>query len=160
MGLDNLVNEKGGTGSGNRFRAYPYHEFEDQCWEWFNEFQERFPIEIEADFIEISDQITKVNARAYWRIRDNEYYQFIRLSEKFINNAQTWRIKQCILHEMVHLYFYQLGYRNDDKKVTDGSTIFKWVCGAVGAKVNQIPVYTQEWQKCAEPFIDDSLCPE
>lgn len=148
-GLDELMeNVVGGTIENHPYRTFPYNEFEDTAWEWFEEFNHKFPVDIECDFIAVSTRMENYNARAYYR--DSGKYQFIRFSSVYIETADRWELRRTLLHEMVHLYTYQQGHHD----VSDSSVIFKWLCGAVGAEVNQIHNESPEWIDLAEPFIE------
>lgn len=151
-GLKELIEENGGVVTGNPYRTYPKHEYEDKLWRWFHELEERFPCEIECDFIAVSPQITSYHAKAYWRT--NPSSQFIRVAEWFVDSKDDERIKLTLLHEMVHLYTYQKGFA---RNVTDSSVIFKWLCGQVGTTVNAISTGSSEWQQLAVPFIEQQM---
>jgi len=151
-GLNDLLEEHGGITQENQYRYYPYHEFEDTLWEWFEELENRFPIELRCSFIEISTRMSRIYAKAYYR--DHGETIFIRFSKSYIEENPDWRIRQTLLHEMVHLYTYQIGFHEE---ISDGSVIFKWLCGQVGANVNQVRQNSQKWKELAEPFLDKEL---
>jgi len=150
-GLDDLLEEEiGGVPENHPCRTYPYHEFEDKAWNWFEELNNKFPVDIKCDFIEVSP-----NMNSSWRAkacyRNNGQHQFIRFAKYYVESSEDWTLKRTLLHEMVHLYTYQQGHRD----IGDGSIIFKWLCGAVGCEVNQINNTSPEWIDLAEPFIED-----
>lgn len=151
MGLEQLDDVQLNSQSG---RAYPDHPEDETHYEWFDEFQDRFPEEIECDFIEVSTGIEKYNAKSYKEHEDShrERDQYIRIAEHFLDSP-TWRRRQTLLHEMVHLYCYQ----NDHIDVSDGSHIFKWLCGQVGCVINQVNTNSERWEDLAEPFIDEDM---
>lgn len=149
-GMDELIEAEGGLVEEHHYRAYPKHDYEDKLWRWFNELEERFPCEVECDFIEVSPRMTKYNAKAYWRTDPQS--QFIRVAKFYIDEEPDENIRETILHEMVHLYTYQEGFANS---VNDASRIFTWICGQVGVKINQVPTRSAEWRHLAEPFIED-----
>lgn len=150
MGLQDVVEEQGGVVSDNPYRTYPKHEYEDILWEWFDELEDRFPCDIECDFIEVSPNITSYHAKAFYRRGPRSV--FIRFSKNYIERSSDEKIKLTLLHEMVHLYTYQKGFNGD---VRDHSPIFKWLCGQVGTTINSVPTRSSEWERLAEPFIDD-----
>lgn len=149
-GLKDLLKDAaGGTREDHPHRHYPYHEFEDKAWEWFNEYEKRFPTDVECDFIEVSTKMTSHHAKAYYR--DGGKHQFIRFSKSYVERANDWKLSRTLLHEMVHLYCYTHGH----KDVSDGSHIFKWLCGAVGAPINPVRYESPEWIDLAEGFITE-----
>lgn len=149
MGLKDLEGiENGSAATTNPYRAYPHTDWEDTLNEWFTELEQRFPEPIQCDFIEVSTRIKKYNAKAYYRQHPTS--QYIRFSEKYLNSSTDERIRMTLLHEMVHLYTYQNGFN----RVSDGSHIFKWLCGAVGAPINQVWVKSDKWKDLADPFIE------
>jgi len=127
MGLDELV-EDGSSGVKNlaQFRRYGSHEEEDRIWNIIEEMQDRFPVEIECDMVEVATQDVNYDAKAYWRVRDGEHYQYMRVKEACLHGDPTY-VRHIILHEMVHLYTFQMGH----KDLSDGSPMFKWLCGRV-----------------------------
>jgi predicted SprT family Zn-dependent metalloprotease len=155
MGLTDLIDESTEPGQSNqepdidtkhhRKRAYNPHHKEEDLWEMFEELQEKFPEEIKCDFIEVSGKMKNYNAKAY----DDYGTQYLRFAKWFVESSSDERIKETMLHEMVHLYTYQKGYAGE---VSDGSHIFKWLCGAVGAKINQVHMSERKWKDMAEPF--------
>lgn len=147
--LRQMLDEHGATNTSHPHRNYPYNDFEDDSWEWFDELEERFPEEIKCDFIEVSPNITKYNARAYYR--ENGRYTYIRFSKHYVENYTDKELKETLLHEMVHLYTYQKGYFN----ISDGSHLFKWLCGSVGAKINQVGKHEEKWRDLARPLVED-----
>lgn len=150
-GLDDLLAQEGAAQQENEHRYYPYHEFEDTAWEWFKELEERFPVSIDCEFIEVSTRMSKYTAKTYYR--EEGAVCFIRFSKYWVENSPEWRLKQTLLHEMVHLYTYQMGW----KEISDSSIMFKWLCGQVGATVNQISQHSEKWEFLAEPFLDEEL---
>lgn len=145
-GLDDLLEEEvGGTTEDHPYRTYPYHEFEDTAWEWFDILEKKFPCDIQCDFIEVSPQMNS-SVRAKASYRDGGKYQFIRYAKYYVQTGDDWELRRTLLHEMVHLYCYQRGHTD----ISDGSPIFKWLCGAVGCHINEVSVESPEWIDLAE----------
>lgn len=149
MGLSSLLDEETGETKRHPDRAYSPHPIEDELWDVFREYEERFPEEIECDFIEVSPKMTKHQAKAYYDHQKG--IRYIRVSKDYLEKTDHHRLRDTMLHEMVHLYTYQKGYAGD---TSDGSHMFKWLCGAVGAPINQVREHSDEWQDMAEPFLD------
>jgi len=146
-GLDDLLTDEiGGTVENHPYRTYPYNEFEDTAWEWFEKFEDRFPCEIQCDFIEVSPNIESARAKACYR--DGGEYQFIRFAKWYVVHSDDWALSRTLMHEMMHLYCYQRGHHN----ISDSSPIFKWLCGAVGCHINEVDVTSPEWIDLAEEF--------
>lgn len=145
-----MVEENGGVVSDNPYRTYGKHEYEDILWEWFHDLEERFPCEIECDFIEVSPNINSFNAKAYKR--NSPRSVFIRFSSGTIERYSDEKLKRVLLHEMVHLYTYQKGYAGS---IGDGSPMFKWICGQVGTRINQVSDKSRKWERLADPFLED-----
>lgn len=130
MGLDDISPETTVSESQHKDRAYPPHEYEERLWEWVDGLQDRFPEEVQIDFIEVSDRMTQAQAKGYCKERGTVLY--IRIAERVIENEDDEYIKTILLHEMVHLWFYQ----NSWFDVGDSDPIFNWVLGAVGADLS------------------------
>lgn len=141
MGLDSFK-----TKSSNKYKRYGHHEYNERLENWVDELQERFPIDLNIEFIEVSPQMTKYNAKAYKR--DGNTY-FIRVSERYTNLYADEAVKLTVLHEMVHVYFYQMDYGD-----TNHDKYFRWVCGRVMASMTNMSVEDQKWKDCIEPFIE------
>lgn len=150
MSLEDVIEDEGGVVTDNPYRTYPKHEFEDTLWKWFHRFEDEFPCEIKCDFIEISPNITRYNAKAFYRY--NPKSEYIRFSKNYIEKYNNQYLRRTLLHEMVHLYTYQKGFEGD---VHDHSPIFKWLCGQVGTSINEVSYRSDEWKKLAEPFLND-----
>lgn len=151
MGLDDLIDFEQNAKTTN-LRYYGYDEREEIVWDWIDEFQSKFPEEINCDFVEIAPADVKYNAKAYWKKRNGQHIQYMRVSESAFNLGD-WRARQSVLHEMVHLFTFQTGHKN----VSDGSRIFTWLCGQVGCVINQIHTDSKQWTELAEHFIDDDM---
>jgi len=150
MGIHDLEGVPDEGISNKRYRTYPHTEWEDTLNEWFDGFQDKFPEEIKCDFIEVSPRITRAHAKAFYK--DHGRHTFIRFSKDYLDRAEEKRIKMTLLHEMVHLYTYQ----HDRYEVNDSSHVFKWLCGRVGAPINQIPVKSNGvWGEMMEPMLED-----
>jgi hypothetical protein len=148
MGLGNFENNYVDESDRHERRAYPNHEYDDKLYEWFDELNERFPVELEVAFIEVSTQITSYNAKAY---REPDGTRYIRMAEHFVENKDDSVIKDTLLHEMVHIYFYQLGH----KDISDSSHLFSWVCGRVGTNINYRYDNRGGWEDCILPFREE-----
>lgn len=159
MGLQDIdeverTSSSGTQGYPERFKTYGTHEMDESIETWFDEFESRFPEPIDCEFIEVSPEMSSTRGMAYWRQREGEEYYYIRLAEHAVEGRE-WRARQTLLHEMVHIYCFQ----NDWKNISDGSTTFKWLCGAVNASVNQVGTTSREWKQLMEPMIptEDNL---
>jgi len=135
------------TEDSNRYKTYGSHDYDEELEQMIEEFQDRFPIELKIEFIEVSPRMEKHQAMAYRR--GSSYY--IRVSESFINRSDYERISRTVLHEMVHVYLYQMGYEgsNHDK-------YFRWIVGRVGASMTHASINDAKWQDCIEPFIKEA----
>lgn len=134
----------------DRFQQYPTHPEDGRINKMIDELQEMFPEDVRVDFVEVSPRMTKTYAMAYWRERDGEYTQFMRIGEHYTEVSDTF-LRRTVLHEMVHLYCFQMGY----KDVSDHDDMFTWILGRLGASVSKINQDSQMWQDLAEPFLDD-----
>jgi len=142
MGLEDFQSD---TGSG--YKQYGHHEYNEKLEQWMKEFQEKFPVELQIEFIEVSPQMNKHAAMAYRR-EASTYY--IRVSETYINQSTDRDIKFTLLHEMVHVYFYQMGYKR-----TRHDKYFRWVAGRVGADMTRMSIDDEKWKDCIEPFLNE-----
>jgi predicted SprT family Zn-dependent metalloprotease len=143
MGLEDF----NGSG-GNDYKQYGHHEYNEKLENWMEEFQDRFPIELQIEFVEVSTQMSKHAAKAYQRDSDTYY---IRVSETYIDRSSDRPIKFTLLHEMVHIYFWQKGY-----KKTNHDKYFRWVAGRVGADMTRITIDNEKWKDCIEPFLGEN----
>lgn len=129
MGLKDLVDESEQVSDvESRYRSFSYHPYEEKIEEWVDELQQRFPEEVQVDFVEVSTRMTKTQAKAYFR----DEGQYLRVSERFVDTEDDEYLKQIVLHEMVHLYFNQIG----KPEVSDNNALFNWVLGAVNADMS------------------------
>lgn len=142
MGLDDFQSKKE-----KGYKQYGYHEYNEWLENLVKQFQEKFPIELDIEFVEVSPQMNKCNAKAYRRDGDTYY---IRVSESFINRSTHREIKFTLLHEMVHVYFYQMGYSD-----TNHDKYFRWVAGRVGADMTGMSIRDKKWEGCIEPFLGE-----
>lgn len=141
MGLEEF---KGNTSS--EYKMYRGHEYDEKLDEMVEEFQDKFPVDLRVDFIEVSPRMSKHHAMAYKR-PGSKYY--IRVSESFIERSSEKRIRMTVLHEMVHVYFYQMGYSD-----TNHDKFFRWVVGRVGASMTNTSIKSRKWRQCIEPFLE------
>lgn len=151
MGLDELVDSTS-TKNLSRYRRYGSHEKDDYIWEIIESHQHRFPQEIECDLVEVATSNPNYDAKAYTRGSGDDRVQYLRVAERCFSMKDS-KLRSIILHEMVHLYCYQNG-RPD---ISDGSTMFKWLCGQVGCTVNQIQYGGREWVSLLDPFLEDDI---
>jgi len=137
------------TGSStSRYSTNPYDEREEDIEAHIEEFQEKFPEEIRCDMVEVSPPDVKYSAKAYWKQGGDQY---MRVSESAFEKGE-WFVRSVILHEMVHLFFYQ----NDQRDIPDGDTVFEWMLGRVGAIPSGVSEQSEEWELC-ELFLEDGL---
>lgn len=151
MGLEDFVkgNENSKNGA-NRFSSYSYDEREENVWDIIERFQDRFPEQVRCDMVEIAPYDVIYNGMAYYRSRDGNYYQYMRISESIFEESVA-KVESVVLHEMIHLYLFQ----NNLREVSDGSPLFKWLCGRVGCVMEpSLPTHSKEW-KVAEQFLED-----
>lgn len=149
MGLDQFKQSETSVGAAH-FRSFGKHEAEDVLNDMADDLQERFPEEVQIDFIEVSTSMTKCHGKAYRRERNGEWYQYIRIAERHLIQDDD-RVKLTLAHEMCHLYLYQNGYSD----ITEKSPMFSWILGRVGASVTDIGVDSDMWQDLAEPMLED-----
>lgn len=129
MGLNDLIDESNQTSEAERqYRSFSYHKYEERVEEWVDELQSEFPEEVQVDFVEISTRMRKSSAKAYWRGE----HQYLRVAEWSVEKYDDEYLKEIVLHEMVHLYFRQIG----KGEVDDNSRLFNWVLGQVGADLS------------------------
>ena len=141
MGIDDFLTE-----SSDKHQVYGSHDKDKKLEEIIEEYKDRFPVELRIEFIEVSPRLEKCSAKAYKRA-GKKYY--IRVSEKFIERSTEEQLKRTILHEMVHVYFYQLGCSDEGH-----GKYFRWVLGQVGGSMTRSSIHDTKWEKCIEPFIE------
>jgi predicted SprT family Zn-dependent metalloprotease len=141
MGIDKFLQE-----GKDKHKLYGGHEYDEKLEKWVDELDERFPVNLRIKFIEVSPRMNKNRAMAYRR-EGKKYY--IRVSESFIERSTDRRIKLTVLHEMVHVYFYQTG-ASEEKH----GKYFRWVLGRVGGSFTRESIHDEKWQACIEPFIE------
>jgi predicted SprT family Zn-dependent metalloprotease len=136
-----------GTNTTSSHKAHGHHEYNSTLEDWVDEMKDRFPVDLDIEFIEVSPRMTSTNAKAYMKPDGTKY---IRVSEDYIYAVPDRRVKMTVLHEMCHIYFYQVGYpdANHDK-------FFRWVVGRVGASMTHCDTTGDKWVNCIEPFLDD-----
>lgn len=120
MGLDQFKTEN----SNNSY--YGSHPADEKLNDWMDELQDRFPEPVDVEFVEVSTKMTKSHAKAYYDEGSGEKY--IRIAEFIVEDYDEQYQKKVLLHEMVHIFFYQRRIRH-----TDSSWLFLWVLGRVGA---------------------------
>lgn len=139
MGLHNFSSDN------STHRAYNKHPKEDQLEEWKEELQSRFPVNLDIEFIEVSPKMSKHYGMAYYRGNTT----FIRISQHFIENYSDRKVKMTLLHEMCHVYFYQMGYKD-----AKHDKYFRWVVGRVMASMTGMTTDNKKWQETIEPFFE------
>lgn len=140
---ENMSDNKGPEG------FWPPHEKDKMLQEMLDDLQDEFPEEIRCDFIEVSRGMERCSAKAYYREGGKSIY--IRFADWYVESRDEEKIRKTMLHEMVHLYIYQKGYSS----ISDGSDMFKWICGQVGAGINQVSRDTPRWNDLAKPFLEE-----
>lgn len=157
MGLGQLIDDKGGskTDSSPVSPRYGHHEYNDTLSEWVDELNERFPVEVDIEFIEVSPQLSSNATKLYVKKIDGDLYQYIRVKEGLWEDRE-WFARQRILYLMVSAYFNQIGMSN----IGPANDEFKWVCGRVGAMTNPIDPTEDTWELGCTPFLseEDDLC--
>lgn len=151
MGLDSLV-EENTSSTPHNYRKYGDHNFNETLEEWVNEFQNRFPIDVKINFVEVSPALNKNHAKTYVRHENNEQIIYIRVSENIIDK-DDWYIRQILLHSMVNAYLMQIGAN----ELGASHSIKKWLCGRVGCRINAVSMNSEEWKLIAEPFIEEDM---
>lgn len=151
MGLDDFK-----TNSLHEHKAFNHTELDEKLESIVEECQERFPKEVQVDFIEASPQLKKHAGMAYRRSSTDEdgnfkYSIFIRIKKSLAEKGGT-DLKMVILHEMVHCYMYQHGIDASEKSVA-----FQWMCGRVMGDPSDIFKGDKEWDKVIQPFIDEEF---
>ena len=142
MGIDSFKS----TSSNNR-EMYSEHEYDEKLELMLENLEERFPVDLKIDFIEVSPRMSKTRAKAYRRDGDTYY---IRVSEEFIDASSDERIELTVLHEMCHVYAYVKGVSE-----INHNKFFRWIVGRVGASMTHSSVYSREWIELIEPFLDE-----
>lgn len=142
MSLEDFKNK-----DSNDYEMYGSHEYDEKLENALQQFEDKFPIELNIKFIEVSPRMSKHRAKAYKR-SGNDYY--IRVSKDFIEKSDHDRIMMTVLHEMVHIYFWEQGYPNHGH-----DKYFRWVIGHIGASMTNTSTYSGKWQRCIQPFLNE-----
>lgn len=166
MGLGDLipddVSEESASGSKRR---YGHHEFNETLEEWVEELEERFPYDLNIDFIEVSPQLESNDARIYTDYdEDGRLYHYIRIRDGMWegvdedDESKYWKARQAILYLMVRAYFNVLGMGD----IGPNRDEFKLVCGMVGAATNPVDQNDDEYIRSVTPFMseEDNLAPQ
>lgn len=146
MGLGDFSEIPNQSDAERKYRTYPIHEYQDKLDNMVDELQERFPQEVEVDFIEVSPEMTRTWGYTYYKSGGIKY---IRIAERLLSKPDE-QVKMVVLHEMVHCYMHQIGYGD----VSDNDDLFEWVLGRVGAHSSGRPFDADDWKDIAEPFLD------
>lgn len=141
MGIDDFIQN-----DTDSHQMYGSHDYDEKLEQMVEELDDRFPVDLRIDFIEVSPRMEKHNAMAYKR-EGKKYY--IRVSENYIERATERQIRLTVLHEMVHVYFYQMGASKENH-----SKYFRWVLGRVGGSFTRASILDEKWQVCIEPFLE------
>jgi predicted SprT family Zn-dependent metalloprotease len=142
MGLDNFKSSS--TSASGSTTEHPYIP---KIERWIEEFEDRFPVEINVEKVEVSSRMENMFAKAIFSATKDTT---IRVSEKFINNSEDRIIKYTILHEMAHIYFYRQGFPK-----TKHDKYFRWVVGRVVGDLTHMSHPNEKWEQCIEPFIQE-----
>jgi len=126
MGLLELTPDE--DNNRGRYRQYPDHEMQDRIEDFMERSQEKFPGGVEIAFIEVSPEMTRTHGYFYHKPERD----YIRLAEEVVEEYPWSYTKKVILHEMIHGWLRQNGY----SQYSDGSGIFEWICGHVGADID------------------------
>lgn len=137
MGLKDVVSEENQK---HKYRYYPDHELQDEIEKVVEETVEELPGDVEVDFIEVSPRMTG-NILGRHIPKDGGDTHLIRLKENLVENRPWEYVERVIKHEVVHVWFAQNGYGD----YGDGSRIFEWVLGRVGADISGISFYGEEY---------------
>lgn len=141
MGLDNFKKSKS-----SKNKAHGHHPYNEKLETWADELEERFPIDLDINFVEVSPQMTKTYGKAFYSSYDQCY---IRIAEYVVESKSEKEVKLILLHEMCHIYFYRMGYGN-----TGHDKYFRWVVGRVMADMTNTSIHNKKWKDCIEPFFE------
>ena len=144
-GLDGLIDE--GVSDVQEYKHYGHHDWNSKLQSMVDELQERFPVEVEVGFIEVSPEMSKHGGLTY---KKPEGY-FIRISEYIITNHSKEYVRTVVAHEMAHIYMWQIGRG----ELTEKSPLFSWVLGRVGGTVSGYSDECPEWIEVAQPFLKE-----
>lgn len=158
MGFENFINETESVQPIRRFRHYPHDPRADEIEEWIEEYQDRFPAKVQCDFVEIATRDVQYYGKAYWRQREGETIQYMRVSEKTFEQGIDFT-RGVVLHEMVHLYLYQEDFWRRCN-ITEKHPIFIWLCGAVGANHESVKPADKLLREDLEFFSDVGVVEE
>ena len=131
-------------------RRYPDHQYQDEIESWMEELKKDLPDEVDVEFIEVSTDMPKSLARAYKKKRGDQITYYIRVSDRAFKGNTDNHIKSVILHELVHIWFWE----HVDKKITERSVEFTYVLGAVGAQVSGFNFDDYMITDCLSKFSD------
>lgn len=154
MALDDFQTEQEDW---RQYKKYNLTEKDEEVEKIVDELRELFPVELDIDFVEVSTAMEGLNAWAYYRTNDSDTFYFIRVSEILVDKG-GYQLRSIILHEMVHILFYNMGYTGNQvgkPDISDGDPAFHWVLGAVGANIKQVHTKDKVWQEVCEMFIDE-----
>lgn len=148
MGLQGLIDqEKGDVPE----RAWPDHKRQDELEQWVETMKEEIPVDLEVDFIEVSPTMTNYSAKAYRdNSLDNVRKYYIRVAEHTMDDQSDDEIRAVILHELVHIWFWE----NGDGDISDGDDLFSYVLGGLGAHLNKTNFDGYEYQTYIKHVTD------
>lgn len=146
-GVAHMALDEFKTKASDNHKMYGSHEYDEKLKRLIDEYQERFPVELNVSFVEVSPNMEEHAAITYRR-PGNKYY--IRFSERYLENHSEEEIRRTMLHELVHVYLYQRGYMKHNH-----GKVFRWVLGRVGGSFTGETIFTDKWENCIEPFLDE-----
>lgn len=149
MGLKDFVEDESGSSSSS-YKRYGQHEANERLEAVIEANQEKFPEEIEVDFVEVSPQMTETALRTYTKGEYPDGTAFIRVSEGFLDHPEGLQVS-ILLNAMVTVYFWQNG-QMDKAGSTD---LYKWVCGRVSAQLNNLRNDEEAWYSVGEPMMSE-----
>ena len=147
MGLLNLGPDGDGTND-KKYRTYPDHEKQDFIEDVVERRKSDFPGGVDVGFVEISPEMTRTQGYAYFKPE----HDYIRIAERVIENHSEEYVEMVIVHEMIHIWLHQNG--RDD--VSDGTKLFEWICGYLGADIDGTAPGRRDFKTMQEFLQHDS----
>jgi len=147
MGLDDFTTN---ATTESLYKSYNLEELDERLEEIVENHQDRFPYEVRVDFIEASPELKSHAGKAYYRNKGDGVHRYIRIKEWVARQDNMYTVR-VVLHEMVHIYFYQLGLTN----ISDGDKLFEWVCGRVMADISGVRENNNSFHQAIKPFLEE-----
>lgn len=141
MGLDNFQTDV----TSHDYKRYGHHEYNEILESKIDEYRDRFPIDLDIEFVEVSPMMEKNNACVYYK----EDCVFIRFSESFIGRGSDGLIFRTLLNCMVEIYCYRQGHEDIDR-----NKYFRWIVGRVGGGMSG-RYNEEEWVDLLLPFLKE-----